>query len=62
MNQRWVEIDHHTSARTGAHTVVAVLHVEDEQGEFGFGCGHLHRSERTAVACAETTWPGVRHA
>ncbi|MEV4853897.1 hypothetical protein [Microbacterium sp. LM3X-1.2] len=57
MNLRWVTLDHYTSAASGAHTVIARLHVADELGEFAFRCGHVHRSEDTARRCAAEQWP-----
>ncbi|OJU39704.1 MAG: hypothetical protein BGN97_00345 [Microbacterium sp. 69-10] len=60
MSDRRVELDHYTSARYGTHTVVAVLHVEDPViGDQAFGCGHRHRHEGTAAACAREKWPDV---
>lgn len=59
MNQRWVELDHYTSARSGVHSVVARLHVVDELGEFTFQCGHRHRSEDAARRCSAEQWPAV---
>ncbi|WP_417555615.1 hypothetical protein [Microbacterium sp.] len=55
MPERWVELDHYTSARTGRHTVVAVLHLDGD----GFGCGHNHRSADAAERCASEQWPDV---